>query len=241
MGPPPPLNSEASYSSYTVSSNDEIDIKSKHLSDSTEPCIDVFIKISQQAQEPTREPNSTNNSGRIENLPRDEVSGDCDYLSASTTESDFEDDEGSEAETTSSEAPSESSLIFPVIEAYKRETVESLMTEFKALLDHNLGVRSRGTSTGSPNSSSSPRSSAEQPSQQGVSGKGKRKERDEDRSGSSREDGDADRYKKAKVKGPSQDLSPRKFACPYYRRNCQKHKKYRACAGPGWKSVHRVK
>jgi len=217
------LDNTAPFSSSTVSSNDEIDVKSKPLSDSAEPCTDVLTKVSEQAEEPARESNPTNNNRRTESLSRDEVSGDYDCLSAAfTPESDFEDNESSEAETTLSEASSESSFIFPVLEAYKREAVESLMTEFKALLDHSLGVRSRATSTGSSNSSSPPRSSAEQPSQQGVSGRGKRKERDKDGSGSSRDDGDDDQYKKARVEGPSQDLSPRKFACPYYRRNSQK-------------------
>jgi hypothetical protein len=201
-------------------------------------------KLSKKSENSAREPNPTNINRRTESPPLDEVSGDYDYLSAaSTTESDFEDNESSEAETTSSEAPSESSFISPIIEAYKRDAVESLMIEFEALLDRNLGVRSRATSTGSSNGSSPPRSSAERPSQQGVSGRGKRKERDEDGSGSgsSGGDGDDDRRKKAHLEGSSQDLSPRKFACPYYRRNSQKHKKNRSCAGPGWISVHRVK
>jgi hypothetical protein len=236
------LNNEASFSSSTASSNGEIVTKSKPLSNSADPCIDVLTKVSEQAEEPVRESNPTNNNRRTESLPRDDVSGDYDYLSAgSTTESDFEDNESSGAETTSSEASSELSFISPVIEAYKREAVESLMTEFEALLDHSLGVRSRATSTGSLNSSSPQLSSAEQPSQQGISGRGKRKERNEDGSGSSRGDGDDDGYKRVQVEDNSQDLSPRKFACPYYRRNSQKHKKHRSCAGPGWISVHRVK
>jgi hypothetical protein len=235
------LDNKASFSSSAASSNGEIVTKSKPLSDSADPCIDILTKVSEQAEEPVRESNPTNNNRRTESLPRDDVSGDYDYLSAaSTTESDFEDNESSEVETTS-EASSELSFISPVIEAYKREAVESLMTEFEALLDHSLGVRSRATSTGSLNSSSPPRSPAEQPSQQGISGRGKRKERDEDESGSSRGDGDDDRYKKVQVEDNSQDLSPRKLACPYYRRNSQKHKKHRSCAGPGWISVHRVK
>jgi len=236
------LDNKGSFSSSTVSSNDEIDIEAKPLGDSAKPCIGVLTKVSEQAEEPARESNPANNNVRMESIPRDEILGDYDCLSAaSTDESNFENNESSEAETTSSEASSESSFISPVIEAYKREAVEGLMAEFKALLDHSLGVRSRTTSTGSSNSSSPPRSSAEQPSQQGVRGGGKRKERDEDDSRSSRGDGDDDRYKKVQVEGPPNDLSPRKFACPYYRRNSQKHKKHRSCAGPGWISVHRVK
>jgi hypothetical protein len=32
-----------------------------------------------------------------------------------------------------------------------------------------------------------------------------------------------------------------KFACPYFKRNPQKCTRWRACCGPGWISVHRVK
>jgi hypothetical protein len=174
-------STKASIFSSAVSSNGEIDIKSKPLSDCAEPCTDVLTKVSEQSEEPAREPNPTSNYRRTEILPRDEVSGDDDYLSpTSSTDSDFEEDESPEAETTSSEGSSESSFISSVIEAYKREAVESLMTEFKTLLDHSLGIQSRAMSAGSPNSSSPPPSSAEQPSQQGVSGRGKRTERDED-------------------------------------------------------------
>lgn len=31
------------------------------------------------------------------------------------------------------------------------------------------------------------------------------------------------------------------FACPFFKRKPEKHRKWRSCAGPGWKSVHRVK
>lgn len=86
------LDDKASFPSSTVSSNDEIDIKSKPLRDSAEPCTDVLTKVSEQAEERAREPNPTNNNRRTESLPHDEVSGDYDYVSAaSTTESDFED------------------------------------------------------------------------------------------------------------------------------------------------------
>lgn len=31
------------------------------------------------------------------------------------------------------------------------------------------------------------------------------------------------------------------FACPFFKRNPEKHRKWRSCAGPGWKTVHRMK
>jgi hypothetical protein len=33
----------------------------------------------------------------------------------------------------------------------------------------------------------------------------------------------------------------RRFACPFHQRNPHKHQKYRACAGPGWEEISRVK
>lgn len=236
------LESIAPLSSSAISFDDEIDDESKPLSDSVEPSIEVSTKVSELVEGVEREPNSTSNNRRTESPLRDEATCDYDHLSAtSSIESDLEDNESSEAEVMSPETLFQSSFISRVLDTYKKEMVESLMTEFKVLLDHNLEIQSRATSTGSPNSSSPPRSYAEQPSQQGVSGRGKRKERDEDEAGSSRDDGDNRRHKKARVKGPAQDFSPRKFACPYYRRNSQRHKKHRSCAGPGWMSVHRVK
>lgn len=236
------FDNKASFSSSTASSNDKIGIRSKLLDNPAKPRIGVLAQVSEQADEPTREPSSTDKHKRTENLSRGQVSDNYDCLRAVyTTESEFEDNESSENDTLSSEASSESSFISQILEAYKMEAVESLMTEFMALLDHELGVRSRTTSTGSSTSSSPPPSSAEQPSQRCGDERDKRKERDEDGSESSREGGDDDQYKKPHVEGPLRDFSPRKFACPYYRRNSQKHKKHRSCAGPGWVSVHRVK
>ena len=33
----------------------------------------------------------------------------------------------------------------------------------------------------------------------------------------------------------------RRFACPYHKRNPERHQKYRSCAHPGFESVHRIK
>jgi hypothetical protein len=33
----------------------------------------------------------------------------------------------------------------------------------------------------------------------------------------------------------------RKFACPYFKRNPKKYRKWTSCPGPGWEEVHRVK
>ncbi|KAH7399881.1 hypothetical protein BKA64DRAFT_467995 [Cadophora sp. MPI-SDFR-AT-0126] len=158
--------------------------------------------------------------------------------------SDCEDSENSEAETVSSDfSASQSSFLAPVIEGCERDMIEGLMAEFKTLLDHSLGVRSRTSGTDSSNSPP-PRSCSGLPSGQASSGSGKRKERHEDDSGSSNEGGDDDGSggsKRTRMDGPSLDVSPRKFACPYFRQNPIKHTKFRSCAGPGFDSIHRVK
>jgi hypothetical protein len=33
----------------------------------------------------------------------------------------------------------------------------------------------------------------------------------------------------------------RLLACPYFKRNPESHRKYKSCAGPGWKDIHRLK
>ena len=39
----------------------------------------------------------------------------------------------------------------------------------------------------------------------------------------------------------TRENSIRKFACPYYKRNPEKYRKWTSCPGPGWDEVHRVK
>jgi hypothetical protein len=35
--------------------------------------------------------------------------------------------------------------------------------------------------------------------------------------------------------------SRRLFACPFFKRNPDKHRRYKSCSGPGWKDIHRLK
>jgi hypothetical protein len=57
-------------------------------------------------------------------------------------------------------------------------------------------------------------------------------------------DGDG-RRKKAKHVVPhgivTEPNQIRKFACPYFKRNPKKYRKWTSCPGPGWDEVHRVK
>jgi len=55
--------------------------------------------------------------------------------------------------------------------------------------------------------------------------------------------GDDDQPKRPTVETPpARSFETRlRFACPYFKRNAEKHQRWRSCAGPGWNSVHRVK
>ncbi|KAL7629647.1 hypothetical protein AAE478_001169 [Parahypoxylon ruwenzoriense] len=80
------------------------------------------------------------------------------------------------------------------------------------------------------------------PASSGLSSPRKRK------SGPGREDsGDEDsesekNHPRRPQKQPRHDAPPsRRFACPYFKRSPQKYMHQRACSGPGWTSVRRVK
>jgi hypothetical protein len=60
------------------------------------------------------------------------------------------------------------------------------------------------------------------------------------------EDGDGDgRRKKARLGSSAAEVAggslSGKFACPYFKRNPKKYRKWTSCPGPGWNEVHRVK
>jgi hypothetical protein len=54
-----------------------------------------------------------------------------------------------------------------------------------------------------------------------------------------RDDGEPEKRRKLNLP-PNPSLGPR-FACPFYKHNPHNHQKWRACRGPGWPNVHRVK
>ncbi|KAL2258177.1 hypothetical protein VTK26DRAFT_8624 [Humicola hyalothermophila] len=57
-------------------------------------------------------------------------------------------------------------------------------------------------------------------------------------------DGDGRRKRAKKLISASATERPKrrkKFACPYYKRNPRKYRKWTSCPGPGWEEVHRVK
>ncbi|GAB1318649.1 metalloendopeptidase [Madurella fahalii] len=52
------------------------------------------------------------------------------------------------------------------------------------------------------------------------------------------DDGDNRRRKRPRTESSDE---PRRFACPYYKRNPKRYSKWTSCPGPGWDEVHRVK
>jgi hypothetical protein len=60
------------------------------------------------------------------------------------------------------------------------------------------------------------------------------------------EEADGDGRRKKTRRASSHDVvagadGNRKFACPYFKRNPKKYRKWTSCPGPGWDEVHRVK
>jgi ribosome modulation factor len=60
------------------------------------------------------------------------------------------------------------------------------------------------------------------------------------------EEADGDRRRKKTRRASSHAVAAgangnRKFACPYFKRNPKKYRKWTSCPGPGWDEVHRVK
>lgn len=54
-------------------------------------------------------------------------------------------------------------------------------------------------------------------------------------------DGDGRRKKSKRGYRATPEFGSKKFACPYFKRNVKKYRKWTSCPGPGWDEVHRVK
>ncbi|KAF4992883.1 hypothetical protein FDECE_13572 [Fusarium decemcellulare] len=121
----------------------------------------------------------------------------------------------------------------------QREVTARSMNDLTAMLEKSLAIRTRGSgscqaSGYSPSTDSTNKKSA------GPSYERKRSAND---SGDSSNSGDDQGKKRPKntALGRSFLSKERRFACPYYRRNPEKHQEFRSCAGPGFLTVLRVK
>ena len=73
-----------------------------------------------------------------------------------------------------------------------------------------------------------------QPSTNGKRSAGRHPDSPDDR-----DDGEPEKRRKLNL--PPNPVPGPRFACPFYKHNPQNHQKWRACRGPGWPNVHRVK
>ncbi|KAJ3548084.1 hypothetical protein NM208_g1181 [Fusarium decemcellulare] len=113
------------------------------------------------------------------------------------------------------------------------------MNDLTAMLEKNLIIRTRGsdscqTSGYNPSTDSASREAA------GPSHERKRSANDSGDSGNSGDDQGKKRPKNTALRYSFLGKE-RRFACPYYRRNPEKHQAYRSCAGPGFLTILRVK
>ncbi|KAK0642943.1 hypothetical protein B0T16DRAFT_459143 [Cercophora newfieldiana] len=129
----------------------------------------------------------------------------------------------------------------------RKNEVNSLMAEFEALLNHTLaqGARTRGNGGSSGGAGGEEGRSHRSIGLSGPASQGSKRSRDEigqnESEPSESEDERDGEPKRAKLTSKSEQQSVRRLACPYNRRNPQKHNKHRSCIGPGWSTVHRVK
>ncbi|KAF2101375.1 hypothetical protein NA57DRAFT_53346 [Rhizodiscina lignyota] len=129
----------------------------------------------------------------------------------------------------------------PIVDESRRQIVDRLMHEVRLLLSRQTGIRSRASSNESPRSPPLQHNHADQPA--GTSCSVSKRSRDDDSGSEMPGDGSGDGgpAKRQRLNVPAILDEPRKFACPYFKRNSRLHQQYRSCAGPGWSTCHRVK
>lgn len=135
------------------------------------------------------------------------------------------------------------------VAAKRQEAVEAVMSAFNMWLHKQLAVISCAVeatdgSDSSSNGSSSRDSEANKSS--GTSGRGRCKRQlsddGDDKDGVS-EGGDGDRHggDRGGNKRAKRDIGVKLFACPFYQHDPTMACCSRACMGPGWPSIHRLK
>jgi len=124
----------------------------------------------------------------------------------------------------------------------KRGIIIRLMNDFYSIFGLNSGtVTCAGSTSPDPPQGTVPSSS---PNAQPSGGKGsKRKATDADLPPGDN-NGRDDSNKRPKRGSENRDAglsTANKFACPYFKRNPRKYQRIRACPGPGWDTLHRLK
>ncbi|KAF4441589.1 hypothetical protein F53441_11993 [Fusarium austroafricanum] len=117
-------------------------------------------------------------------------------------------------------------------------SIDDLTTSFSLLSNQPSGVVTTPSGEDQSNGVASQESSS-----QSTGNFPSHRKRNHDESSNS-DNHDEDQGGNKKKRPISSGLSPddeRLFACPFYKRNPQKHPKARICSGPGWDSIYRVK
>jgi hypothetical protein len=149
-----------------------------------------------------------------------------------------------------SKLDSEDLTISIIVSRAKDRIIERVMTEFSEVFNNHQEFQNRAMNIdrGAQKDSrpSSTRTSTEPSKSTTSSGTGsmptKRNFGDRVSQGSDeQEEDDKGKRIKKNLPSPRHVHSRTKFACPFYKRNPEKHQKWRSCAGPGWDEVRRAK
>lgn len=171
----------------------------------------------------------------------DSEDSDIDMLSESETDYDCSTSAGSPSDT-------ENHWVERIISPMTRHIVDRIMNGLHFIFDLKSGIitctSDGSTSSASPSSSFN---SSQGSSASGTSNAGSKRSQGDGGDGDSLspgDNGDNDRGKRLKrnpTSPNSEDSHSPKYACPYFKRNPQKYKQRRSCAGPGWPNVYRIK
>lgn len=141
-------------------------------------------------------------------------------------------------------------VLKPILSHEKQQIIDRVMDDLQHMLPGSPTNRSHAGSEGSTGSTGSTGSNEGRPAEKGsnTGSQARPSTRKRGLDGSNRppgdgNDDDGEPSKRRKVKDPSDHSLGKnhKFACPFFKRNPEKYKRYRSCPGPGWDTVHRLK
>jgi hypothetical protein len=128
------------------------------------------------------------------------------------------------------------------IGAQKEEILDRLMLHFYELFAGTTFAQYSGNNSSSPAVSSK---QSAQPPGKAAKSSGRKRKSNERSEGDERGDEDEDKpSKRSRSLGDAdrdESSSARRLACPYYKKHHGRFQPSRACAGPGWLTVHRLK
>jgi hypothetical protein len=156
-----------------------------------------------------------------------------------TTATDYLESEGLNSAQSSSDDSSVDCMDDVTI--HKQLMVDRLMVCFYDMFAFTEFTTCNGDATSSSNGSPEERAkSADWGARKGK--KRKSDERQDKEQPNSEDDNDVGKRRRTKDRFAMQDLKAEKrFACPYFKRDPQRHQSSRACSGHWWPDVHRIK